>query len=199
MRLQPIDKPTGLMMRIAFWATRREFGKVMSTMRVLFPRAPKMVKLFYEIKKFETNGMRLEKELHFMVATLVSQLNGCGCCTDISRSMVIRENLGLEKFNAILEYRTSPLFSDRERAALTFVEEATRNKRVSDATFEALGDHFSEWEIVEITWLNAVHNYYNLLNVPLELESDGLCAIAEARVARLATRSNRPGHAPGAY
>jgi len=199
MRLQTIDKPTGLMMRIAFWATRREFGKVMSTMRVLFPRAPKMVKLFYEIQKFETNGMRLEKELHFMVATLVSQLNGCGCCTDISRSMVIRENLGLEKFNAILEYRTSPLFSNRDRAALTFVEEATRNKRVSDATFEALRDHFSEWEIVEITWLNAVHNYYNLLNVPLELESDGLCAIAEARVARLAARSNQPGHAPGAH
>jgi len=196
MRLQTIDKPTGLMMRIAFWATRREFGKVMSTMRVLFPRAPKMVKLFYEIQKFETNGMRLEKELHFMVATLVSQLNGCGCCTDISRSMVIRENLGLEKFNAILEYRTSPLFSNRDRAALTFVEEATRNKRVSDATFEALRDHFSEWEIVEITWLNAVHNYYNLLNVPLELESDGLCAIAEAR---LAARSNQPGHAPGAH
>jgi len=189
MRLQPIDKPTGLMMRIAFWATRREFGKVMTTMKVLFPRAPKMVKLSYEIQKFETNGMRLEKELHLMLATLVSQINGCACCTDISRSMVIRENLEIEKFNAILEYRTSPLFSGRERAALAFAEEATRNRRVSDATFEALRDHFSEWEIVEITWLNAVHNYYNLLNVPLELESDGLCGIAEARAVRRAAPS----------
>ena len=35
--------------------------------------------------------------------------------------------------------------------------------------------HFSESEIVEITWLNAVHNYYNLMNIPLEIESDGYC------------------------
>jgi alkylhydroperoxidase family enzyme len=183
MRLEPIEKPTSLMMRIAFWATQREFGKVMTTMKVLFPRAPRMVKVFYEIQKYETNGMRLEKSIHFMVATLVSQINGCACCVDIARSMVIRENLGMEKFNALSEYLTSPLFSERERAALAFVEEATRQKKVSDATFQALRRHFEEWEVVEITWLNAVHNYYNLLNVPLELESDGLCAIAEARAA----------------
>ena len=34
-------------------------------------------------------------------------------------------------------------------------------------------DNYSEREIVEITWLNAVHNYYNLINLPLEIESDG--------------------------
>ena len=34
------------------------------------------------------------------------------------------------------EWRTSPLFDDRERAALAYVEEATRNRKVSDATFE---------------------------------------------------------------
>jgi len=52
---------------------------------------------------------------------------------------------------------------------------------VSETTFERLRSHFAEWEIVEITWLNAVHNYYNLITVPLEIESDDLCAIAQAR------------------
>jgi alkylhydroperoxidase family enzyme len=42
--------------------------------------------------------------------------------------------------------------------------------------------HFSEREIVELTWLNALENYYNLMNVPLEIEQDGLCAIAQKRV-----------------
>ncbi|MGO9642184.1 MAG: hypothetical protein ACLP1Y_12880 [Candidatus Acidiferrales bacterium] len=65
---------------------------------------------------------------------------------------------------------------------LAYVEEATRHKRVSDATFEALRKHFKDWEIVEITWLNAVENYYNPINLPLEIESDGLCAIAQARM-----------------
>ena len=182
MRLEPIEKPKGLMMRIAFWMTRRQFGKVLTAMKVLYPRVPGAMKLSYEIQKFEMKGLRIELGLHYMVAALASHINGCGCCVDIARVIAIREHLGLEKFNALPEYQTSPLFSDRERTALAYVEEATRHKRVSDATFEALRKHFSERDILEITWLNAVHNYYNLINVPLEIESDGLCAIAQARM-----------------
>ena len=52
---------------------------------------------------------------------------------------------------------------------------------MDDATFERLRKHFNEREIVEITWVNALANYYNLINVPLELEADGLCAIAQRR------------------
>jgi alkylhydroperoxidase family enzyme len=180
MRLEAIEKPVGLMMRIAFWMTRRQFGKVLTPMKVLYPRVPEMMKLAYEIVKFETKGIRLEPGLRFMVATLVSQINGCGFCVDIARAMAIREHLGMEKFNTLSEYRTSPLFSDRERAALAYVEEATRRKRVCDTTFQELRKHFSEREIVEITCLNAVHNYYNLINVPLEIESDGFCTIVQA-------------------
>lgn len=183
MRLEPIEKPKGFMMRIAFWMTRRQLGKVLTSMKVLYPRVPGMLKLSYEIQKFEMKGIRLEPGLHFMVAALVSQINGCSCCADLARAMAIRERLGMEKFNALSEYQTSPLYSDRERAALAYVEEATRHKRVSDATFEALRNNFSEREIVEITWLNAVHNYYNLINLPLEIGSDGFCEIVQARTA----------------
>src|SRR5262245_22438282 len=178
MRLKPIDKPKGLMMRIAYWMTRRQFGKVMTPMKVVMARMPESLRLTYEITKFELKGIRLEPSLHFMVGTLASQINGCGFCVDLGRAMAIRENLGMDKFNALLDYRTSPLFSNRERAALAYVEEATRHKRVSDATFEELRKHFSEREIVEITWINAVENYYNLLNIPLEIESDGFCTLA---------------------
>jgi alkylhydroperoxidase family enzyme len=128
-------------------------------------------------------GIRLEPGLHLMVVTLASQMNGCGFCVNLARAMAMREHLGMEKFNALLEYRTSTLFSDRERAALAYVDEATRHKRVADATFEVLRKHFNEWEIAAITWLNALENYYNLINLPLEIESDGFCAIAEARTA----------------
>jgi hypothetical protein len=56
MRLEPIDKPKGLLMRVAFWMTRPQFGKVMTPMKVLYPRMPGMLKLSYEIVKFETKG-----------------------------------------------------------------------------------------------------------------------------------------------
>lgn len=181
MRLEPIERPKGLRMRLAFWMTQRQFGKVITPMKVMYPRMPGALKLSYEIQKFELNGLRLERELHFMVAILTAQINGCSFCADIGRAVAMREELGMEKFNALAEYRMSALFSDRERAALAYAEEATRNKRVSEATFGALRRHFADWEIVEITWVNAIENYYNLINLPLEIESDGLCAIVEER------------------
>lgn len=182
MRLEPIDKPKGLMMRLAFWMAQRQLGKVITPMKVVFPRMPKVLKLSYEIQKLEMKGIRLDPELHFLVAIHTAQTNGCSFCTDIARAVAIRQRLGMEKFNALADYRTSPLFSDRERAALLYTEEATRLKRVSDGTFAELRKHFREWEIVELTWVNAVENYHNLINLPLEIESDGLCTIAEARM-----------------
>ena len=100
---------------------------------------------------------------------------------DIAKAAAIQEHMTLEKFDALPGYRTSPLYTDRERAALAYVEQVTREKRAADAVFAELQRHFDEREIVEITWLNALENYYNLINLPLEIESDGLCAIAERR------------------
>jgi len=168
-------------MRIAYWMTRRQLGKVITPMKVVNARMPGSLKLSYELQKFQLKGIKLDPELHFLVTTLTAQINGCNFCVDIGRAVAVLHHLHMEKFNAILEYRTNPLFSERERAALAYAEEATRHKRVSDATFETLRKHFNDREIVEITWLNAVENYYNLINLPLEIESDGLCAIAESR------------------
>jgi alkylhydroperoxidase family enzyme len=180
MRLQPIDKPKGLMLRLAFWFSRWQFGKVMTPMRVLYPRVPRLLKVSFQIQKFEMKGLKLDMELHSLLGAYISQINGCHFCNDIARVFAMREHIGMAKFDALGECRTSALFSERERVALAYVEEATRNRQVSDATFDALRKQFSETEIVEITWLNAIHNYYNLLNIPLQIGSDGLCAVPGA-------------------
>src|SRR5881396_1876262 len=173
MRFEPIEKPKGLLIRIAYWMTRRQFGKVMTPMKVVIARMPGSERFSWGITKFELKGLRLDPGIHIMIAALASEINGCSFCVDLARSLAIRERLGLEKLNTISQYRTSPLFTARERAALAYVEEATRHKRVSDATFAELRRHFDERAIVEITWVNALENYYNLLNVPLEIGSDG--------------------------
>lgn len=65
MRLTPIEKPKGLRMRMAFWFTRRKFGKVMTPMKVMFTRMPGAVKLSYEISKFDgRNPARTRTPFH---------------------------------------------------------------------------------------------------------------------------------------
>jgi AhpD family alkylhydroperoxidase len=125
--------------------------------------------------------------LKLLLQSHVATLNGCSFCVDIGRAMATYQGLTLEKLDAVGSFRTSPLFTAAERAALAYVEEATQHKHVADETFAALREHFTDEQIVAITWLNAVENYFNLLNAPLGIESDGLCAIAERRTGRPAT------------
>src|SRR2546427_9787036 len=102
-----------------------------------------------------------------MVVTLASRINGCSFCVDLARSVAIREHLGMEKFDAILEYRTSPLFSDRERAALAYVEEATRHRRGSAATLQALRKHLPQREVAGVNRLDALANTSKPLQITL--------------------------------
>jgi alkylhydroperoxidase family enzyme len=191
MRLEPIEKPKGLMMRMAYWGTQRQMGTVITPLKVVNARMPGSIKFTGAIMKFAAKGLEVDPSLQLLIGDLTSQINGCAFCLDLGRAMVDHFHGSLEKLDALKDYKTSPLFSERERAALAYVEEATRNKRVSDATFENLRKHFSEREIVEITWLNAIQNYYNLLNLPLEIGSDGLCVIAQAKDTRAAHGAGR--------
>ncbi|MDH4283252.1 MAG: hypothetical protein OEV36_11410, partial [Myxococcales bacterium] len=80
---------------------------------------------------------------------------------------------------ALARYATSPRFTERERAALRYVEEINTTRAATDETFDALRPHFTEKEIVELTWLNAVGNYLNLMAKPLGIGSEGFCRIPQ--------------------
>jgi AhpD family alkylhydroperoxidase len=181
LRLEPIEKPKGLKLRFLYWMVRRQFGVVPTSIKVGVARAPKTLGLVSAMGKYEAKGISLEKELRYMIAMFVAGTNDCGFCLDFGRMMAVKDNMNMEKFNALPVYRTSSLFSDKERAALAYAEEATLNKRVSDSTFKELQKYYSDRDIVEITMLTAMENFTNLVNIPLGIGSDGLCAIAQAR------------------
>ena len=183
MRLAPIENPQGLIPRIAYWIAERRLGKVMMPMKVLYARLPALFRHGYQQVQIVEKKLSLDPVTSLLVRTWPAMINECTFCVDIAKAGALYQHMSLEKVEALPSYRTSPLFNERERAALAYVEEATRHKRVSDATFDELRRHYDDRQIVEITWLNALENYYNLLNLPLGIEADGLCAIAQRRAA----------------
>jgi alkylhydroperoxidase family enzyme len=82
------------------------------------------------------------------------------------------------KFDALKQYDTSPLFTDAERAALDYVTELTKDKKVSQETFARLSQYYSERAICEIVWLVASEHLYNMTNIGLNIHSDMLCDIS---------------------
>jgi len=181
MRLAPIEKPPSLLGKLLDAGVRRMLGRSITPSQVVYNRVPAAWRISLAFQLFEMFGSKLPEELRLLVTTRVAQRNGCAFCQDIKRARAIRERLGTTKFDALDGWRSSDLFSPRERAALAFVEEATDSKRVGDATFAELARHFDEREIAELTLLNAIENFYNLMNLSLGIDaSDGLEDLARA-------------------
>jgi len=122
--------------------------------------------------------LELPRETVFLVREHVARLNVCLFCIDIGRSFVIKASLNQAKFDALEEYRSSPLFSEAERAALDYVTELTRDKKVNPATFARMARFYSERAICEMVWLVASEHFYNMTNIGLNIHSDMLCDLS---------------------
>lgn len=181
MRLKPIENPGNLFLKAAYWWSKREFGKVIMPMKVIYARQPKLMWIANKIYQFQKKEVSLEPALQLLIQTQVSMLNGCAFCNDISLAQAVRKKLGAEKFFALGDDANTKAknFSEKERAIIRFVDEYAKNRKVADKTFESLRKFFSEEEIIEIVAVNAFEQYFNAFAVPLGLESDGLRRLAE--------------------
>jgi len=60
---------------------------------------------------------------------------------DIGRSFTIKASMNEAKFDALEQYRTSALFTDAERAALDYLTEVSKDKKVNPDTFSHMSRH----------------------------------------------------------
>ncbi len=188
--LPPIEKPKGLMMKLAYYFTRRQFGKVLTPLKVHSARLPAAFGLFYaRIAKLDKK-LLLPPETALLIRAQVARINVCLFCIDIGRWATIQASMNQAKFDALEEYSTSSLFSDAERAALDYVTELTRDKKVSPATFARMSRYYSERAICEIVWLVASEHFYNMTNIGLNIHSDMLCNVTGKESSNQTSRMN---------
>jgi len=179
--LSPIEKPQSLIMKLAYYFTRQQFGKVLTPLKVHSARLPPGFGLFYaKVGKLDKK-LLLPRETVLLIREQVARTNVCLFCMDIGRAFTIKASMNEAKFDALEQYRTSTLFTDKERAALDYVTELTRDKKVSPDTFARMAGYYSEREICEIVWLVASEHLYNLTNIGLNIHSDMLCDISKKR------------------
>jgi alkylhydroperoxidase family enzyme len=179
--LPAIEQPRGLFMKLAYYFTRRQFGKVLTPLKVYSARLPLAFGLFYmKIGRLDKK-LLLPPETVLLIREQVARINVCLFCMDMGRLFTIKASMNEAKFDALENYRTSNLFTDAERAALDYVTELTKDKQVNPHTFACLSAHYSEREICEIVWLIASEHLYNLTNIGLNIHSDMLCAVSRKK------------------
>jgi alkylhydroperoxidase family enzyme len=174
-RIEPIERPSSIKLKLAYWITKKKMGKVITPLKVVQARMPKILAVSQKMIKAEED-LSLSDDLIFFIKSYVATLNGCSFCIDIAKADAEKEKT-VKKYEQLLDYESSEVFDKAEKAALKYVEQATLDKEVSDEVFEELSRYYDDKEMVEITWLNAIENYHNLINKPLEIGSDNLCDI----------------------
>jgi uncharacterized peroxidase-related enzyme len=142
-------------------------GKPGNVQKALAHR-PEMLKSFLTF--YASVGRSLDRKLYELIYLRVSLINGCRYCTQHHVASSKRVGLTSEDW-ADLKAGNYSRYSDKEQAALTYVEKLTRTPHdITDADFAPLTRHFSEPEIVELHLLTGLVNLTNRFTDPLGLE-----------------------------
>ena len=179
-RFRPIENPKSFKLKLVYWFIKRRLGKVLTPVKVFYPRFPAVMGLagaFAKLHKRFTIGLKLQ---HF-IGVYTATMNGCVFCMDIGKASAKQKKLNPSIFDELLRFEESEGFTAAEKAALAYVDEVNRNKHVSDETFKRLQRYFNEEEIIQITVLNAIENLSNLMNAPLNIGSDELCELMSSK------------------
>jgi AhpD family alkylhydroperoxidase len=101
-----------------------------------------------------------------------SQINGCAYCIDMHWLDARAAGESERRLYALDAWRESPFYTDRERAALGWIEALTlvADTHVPDEAFEEARKHFSEKEVVDLTYVAVAINGWNRIAIAMRAQ-----------------------------
>ncbi|WP_283195462.1 carboxymuconolactone decarboxylase family protein [Rhizobium sp. AN80A] len=109
----------------------------------------------------------LERRFIHLIKLRASQINGCAYCVDMHVKEARHDGLSEQWINLMCVWQESPVYDERERALLGWVDAVTKVAQTGapDADYEALKAYFSEAEMMNITVAIGAINVWNRLAV----------------------------------
>ncbi|TMQ10696.1 MAG: carboxymuconolactone decarboxylase family protein [Deltaproteobacteria bacterium] len=109
----------------------------------------------------------LEPLLLELVKIRASQINGCAFCIAMHTADARKMGESDERMHLLNAWEEAPVFSPRERAALAWTEALTlvTEGHVPDAVYEEARKHFSEKELVDLTYAVMAINAWNRIAI----------------------------------
>jgi AhpD family alkylhydroperoxidase len=127
--------------------------------------SPELIKKLLELSQLNAQGS-LGPTLTDLVHIRASQLNGCAFCLDMHVKEAKIHGERELRLHHLTIWRESPLFSDKERAALEWTEALTKlGAHIPDSVYEQAHAHLSEKEMADLTFAIGIINFWNRLNI----------------------------------
>jgi len=131
-----------------------------------YQAAPETIKALRAVET-QILASGLEKSLIELVKTRASQINGCAYCIYVHTADARKQGETEERLYLLNAWRESPLYTDRERAALAWTEALTliAETHAPDDLYEDVRAQFSESETVNLTTLIGTINAWNRIAI----------------------------------
>jgi AhpD family alkylhydroperoxidase len=128
-------------------------------------------------------AQHVDLTLYHLIKLRASQINGCAYCLAMHTDEALKHGEKVERITALDAWHESPLFTDKERAALAWTEELTLifEKHASRAAFDELKRHFSDEEIGWLILAAVQINSWNRIAISTRAQYDAAAFAASKR------------------
>src|SRR5580704_7628960 len=125
----------------------------------IWAHQPKMMMGMGMFNQAVRSGKSVDERIKNLVELKGAQMIGCEYCVDLGSQICRNSGFSDSELLALPRYESSPLFTDREKAALDFTVAVMRTPvEVTDELFTRVRSYFDDRQLVEITALLALVN-----------------------------------------
>jgi 4-carboxymuconolactone decarboxylase len=182
------EREAGPFGRFAYGLSRRRFGEVAEPLTVMAYH-PRLL-LGYGMFELAFERLNLvDEHLKSLAVLKAATMVGCEFCIDIGSAISRAEGVTEVQLRELPTFERSEAFSHLEKLVLRYAAAVTRTPAdIPDELFDALREHFSEAQLVELTAAIALENYRARFNHAFGMGSQGFsegsfCAVPETLAA----------------
>ena len=147
-------------------------GRLLNIYRMML-HSPALANAWFELNQAVRYQTELDGQSRELAVIRVAILNRVDYILRAhGPAYALKEGLTAEQVNALVDWGSSTLFNDKQRALLAYVDAMTRSIDVSDAVFAALKPHFTERQIVELTMLTGAYNMHTRVLQALKIDPE---------------------------
>ena len=149
----------------------KRIGKVLKPHMAL-AHSPKLLQDWWRMMTTLLTALDLDDKLRELALLRIFRLTDCDYCFAEHDNVALAVGVSKTQITHINDYETHDAFNELERLVLRYTDGITEHNRVDDAVFDALREHLSEREMVELTFCIGNWNGIARFIVPMGLELD---------------------------
>jgi uncharacterized peroxidase-related enzyme len=162
------------------WEKMQRYGQFENQAGVMAHRPPIFKNTWAMLTELGEEGVLSKRHLELCLVT-VSLLNECTYCVAHHAPKLTVQGISAEGAAKLLDYKTHPELDDVDKLVVEYAIAVTKSwNRTRDEVFRRLKTHFSEAQIVEMTWRTALCGAFNRFNDILQLDIEPGVNVSEA-------------------